>query len=164
MHEPPSGSGCADTETKGEDPSPQACSFSRAPRKDGSQRTKARSSTNAPSSSTSSEQTCTHHARPHADRARQFMPFAALKGYYELVRQQERVGQPRHQPTEEEATELSTQLNALRKGSLVRITYYNRDAYATIYGTVERLDKTLRTLRVATTDIPFDDILRIEPG
>lgn len=92
------------------------------------------------------------------------MPFAALKGYYELVRQQERVGQPRHQPTEEEATELSTQLNALRKGSLVRITYYNRDAYATIYGTVERLDKTLRTLRVATTDIPFDDILRIEPG
>lgn len=92
------------------------------------------------------------------------MPFAALKGYYELVRQQERVGQPRHQPTEEEATELSTQLNALRKGSLVRITYYNRDTYATIYGTVERLDKTLRTLRVATTDIPFDDILRIEPG
>lgn len=30
-------------------------------------------------------------ARPHPDRARQFMPFAALKGYRELVRQQERI-------------------------------------------------------------------------
>lgn len=26
-----------------------------------------------------------HIARPHADRARQFMPFAALKGYNELA-------------------------------------------------------------------------------
>lgn len=30
-----------------------------------------------------------HVARPHADRARQFMPFAALKGYEELVAEQE---------------------------------------------------------------------------
>jgi len=27
------------------------------------------------------------HGRPHPDRARQFMPFAALKGYYELIAQ-----------------------------------------------------------------------------
>ena len=51
-----------------------------------------------------------HRARPHADRARQFMPFAALKGYYELVRQQG------HQLTDEEALELSARLAALRKG------------------------------------------------
>ena len=30
-----------------------------------------------------------HIARPHADRARQFMPFAALKGYNELTHSKE---------------------------------------------------------------------------
>lgn len=29
--------------------------------------------------------------RPRADRAQQFMPFAALKGYYDLIRERERV-------------------------------------------------------------------------
>lgn len=37
-----------------------------------------------------------HVARPHDDRARQFMPFAALKGYEELVAQREEV--PEHIP------------------------------------------------------------------
>lgn len=27
------------------------------------------------------------HGRPHPDRARQFMPFASLKGYYDLIAQ-----------------------------------------------------------------------------
>lgn len=26
-----------------------------------------------------------HHARPHTDRARQFMPFAALRGYDAMI-------------------------------------------------------------------------------
>lgn len=30
-----------------------------------------------------------HTAQPHADRARQFMPFAALKGYNELAHSKE---------------------------------------------------------------------------
>lgn len=104
-----------------------------------------------------------HRARPHPDRARQFMPFAALKGYYELVRQQERVEQPRHRLTEEEALELSARLAALRKGDVANVVYYDRDAYATIRGAVTRIDEPLRTLRVVMTDIPFDDILRIDP-
>ena len=105
-----------------------------------------------------------HHARAHADRARQFMPFAALKGYHELAREQERVGQPRHQLTDEEALELSARLRALQKGDTARVTYYDYDrhAYATVCGDIARIDEALRTLRVGTTDVPFDDILRIE--
>lgn len=103
-----------------------------------------------------------HQARPHADRARQFMPFAALKGYYDLVRQEERTPQPRHQLTEEEALELSVQIRRLQTGSIARVAYYDRDAYITIHGAVARIDETFRTLRIVTTDIPFDDILRID--
>ena len=45
--------------------------------------------------------------RPRANRAAQFMPFAALRGYYDLLRTKERVPEPRHELTEEEARELS---------------------------------------------------------
>lgn len=103
-----------------------------------------------------------HQARPHPDRARQFMPFAALKGYYELVREQERVAQPQHQLTEEEARELSERLSALRKGELAQVTYYDTDSYVTTQGVVTRIDTVFRILRVVKTDIPFDSILRIE--
>ena len=89
---------------------------------------------------------------------------ANRKGYYELVRQQERVEQPRHQLTDEEALELSARLAALRKGDMVRVTYYDQDAYTSIRGAVTRIDEPFRTLRVVMTDIPFDDILRIEDG
>lgn len=109
-----------------------------------------------------SEKRPPHQARPHADRARQFMPFAALKGYYDLVRQEERTPQPRHQLTEEEALELSVQIRRLQTGSIARVTYYDRDAYITIHGAVAHIDEAFRTLRIVTTDIPFDDILRID--
>lgn len=105
-----------------------------------------------------------HQARPHPDRARQFMPFAALKGYYELVRKQERVAQPQHQLTEEEARELSERLSALRKGELAQVTYYNTDSYVTMQGIVTSIDTVFRILRVVKTDIPFDSILGIESG
>lgn len=90
------------------------------------------------------------------------MPFAALKGYYELARKQERVEQPRHRLTEEEARELDAQLGRLRKGLVARVTYYDADAYVTACGVVARIDETFRTLRIVKTDIAFDDILRIE--
>ena len=37
-----------------------------------------------------------HRAVPHPDRARQFMPFAALRGYHELVQEEERAARARH--------------------------------------------------------------------
>ena len=39
----------------------------------------------------------------HADRAMQFAPFAALKGYYEDVRIQERITEPRKELSGDEA-------------------------------------------------------------
>ena len=41
--------------------------------------------------------------RPHPDRARQFMPFAALRGYYDLVHAKEVVPEPRRPLADDEA-------------------------------------------------------------
>lgn len=104
-----------------------------------------------------------HKARPHADRARQFMPFAALKGYYQLVREQERVEQPRRELTEDEALELSQRIRSLEKGQVVRVVHYEDGAYVTTQGALAGIDEALRTLRIVKRAIPFDEIQRIEP-
>lgn len=104
----------------------------------------------------------TANGRPRANRAAQFMPFAALTGYYELARRQERITEERHELTEEEALVLSRTITQIKKGDLVRVTYYDWDAYRTVTGVVARIDTTFRRLQVVQTAIPFDDIRKIE--
>ena len=97
-----------------------------------------------------------------ADRARQFMPFAALKGYYDMVRARERVPEPRHELTEEEAVALSERVARLRKGDMARVVYYKDDGYVSATGIVTQIETTLRELTVVKTRVPFDDIRSIE--
>lgn len=104
--------------------------------------------------------------RRHADRAAQFMPFAALTGYYDLVRERERVTEPRHELTEEEAEQLSRRISGLRRGELVRVTHYTDGAYVMQEGVITRVDLMARELTIVRTRIPFDDIWSVErlPG
>lgn len=104
----------------------------------------------------------TANGQPRASRAAQFMPFAALTGYYELARKQERIVEPRHELTEEEALALSREMAQVKRGDLVHVTYYDWDAYRTVTGIVARIDTTFRRLQVVQTVIPFDDIRSIQ--
>ncbi len=104
----------------------------------------------------------TANGQPRASRAAQFMPFAALTGYYELARKQERIVEPRHELTEEEALALSREMAQIKRGDLVRVTYYDWDAYRTTTGIVARIDTVFRRLQVVQTVIPFDDIRSIQ--
>lgn len=98
----------------------------------------------------------------HADRAMQFAPFAALKGYYESIRQQERITEPKKDISEDEAEAISNTLNKLRIGTTVKIRYYDVDAYTTIEGVLTEINPPFHRLKVVKTAIPFDDIYSIE--
>lgn len=100
--------------------------------------------------------------RRHADRAAQFMPFAALTGYYDLVRAKERVREPRRDPGEEDAERISGELLSTRRGQLVRVTHYDGEAYVTRTGMVTSVEPELRRLTIARERIRFDDIWSIE--
>ena len=95
------------------------------------------------------------------ERARQFMPFAALRGFEELIKQQTREATPRRELSEEEAERLSKKLLRIEKGSVVRVTYYDEDSYLSVEGMVSELDLVLRFLCVVKKRIPLDDILEI---
>lgn len=98
-----------------------------------------------------------------ADRAQQFMPFAALRGYYDLIRERERIVQPRRELTEEEALELSQAFSQIKRREMVSVVYYDGEAYVTTRGLVTDIDIAARTLTVVRTPIPFDDILELHP-
>jgi len=100
---------------------------------------------------------------PKADRASQFMPFATLRSFYENIHTMERVVAPRKEMTDEDALRLSQIIAGLKKGSVVRIIYYDTDAYVTTEGAIGEIVEPLRYLTVVKTRISFDDILNIEP-
>ena len=93
-----------------------------------------------------------------ADRARQFMPFSALRGFEELIREVEHTPTPRRELSEYEAEILGKKLLRLEKGTLVAVTYYNGETYVRQEGMLSEIDYTLRFLRVVKKQIAFDDI------
>ena len=96
------------------------------------------------------------------DREIQFMPFAALKGYYEMINKKERLKQPRTIHSDEENEYISSVLLSLRSGEKVLVRYYEKDAYVNISGMVGQMDHVYRRLTVNNTVIGFDDIYSID--
>lgn len=96
------------------------------------------------------------------DRAMQFAPFAALKGYYETVRRQERITQPKKELGDDAAELISSTLNNLRTGITVKVRYYDIDSYTTIVGVVTEVNYPYRRIKVIKSQIAFNDIYSID--
>lgn len=100
---------------------------------------------------------------PVADRAKQFMPFAAVKGLDEALqlKRRERELMPRAELSEEQADVLNARLGRLRRGMEAAIRHYASGEYVVTRGQVEQLDATARQLRIDGRCISFDDICNI---
>ena len=99
---------------------------------------------------------------PRAERAKQFMPFAALKGYEEALRRKEKIVVPKAEVSEEYAEELDRKLRNIQKMDVVTVVYFCEGEYIQRTGVVSRIDETARILKVVNTKILFDDIYQLE--
>lgn len=97
-----------------------------------------------------------------SDRAGQFMPFAALKGFYDLIREKERVIVPKHEIAEDKAEELSEKMKLVERGMMIKVVYYSDGEYVSAEGVVTKIDLVFRKLTVVKTEIDLDDIWDIE--
>ena len=98
---------------------------------------------------------------PHADRASQFMPFSALKGFEEALREKEKIIVEKVELSEDALAFLDYQLNQLEVGSMVEIIYFEENEYLKKKGILSKINKAARCLTVVTTDISFDNIKEI---
>ena len=92
------------------------------------------------------------------NRAKQFMPFAALKGYEEALRAKEKIVVSKVELSEEKKEELNRKLLQVRKNDIVTVVYFHKDEYLQMEGMVSRVDKDARVLKVVNTKIAFTDI------
>lgn len=96
-----------------------------------------------------------------AERAKQFMPFAALKGYEEALAAVEKQRVDRIVLTEERKEELDRMLHLIEKNDIVEVVYYRDEEYLKRSGMVSRLDVDARILKVVNVRIPFEDIYQL---
>ncbi len=100
---------------------------------------------------------------PIADRAKQFMPFAALTGLSEALRAQERIHVDRKKLSEEMLQELDAKMRNIRKGSIITVVYYEKGEYIQKTGMVASIETTSRIVQIVNTRIHFDDIVDVNP-
>lgn len=98
---------------------------------------------------------------PRENRAKQFMPFAALKGLPEALRKKEKIRVPRKEIPEDKAAEIDAALQGLERGQVITVVYYCNEEYIQLTGAVSRLDTQKRILQLVKTRILIDDIVDV---
>ena len=101
-----------------------------------------------------------------AHRAKQFMPFAALKGFETELEGAEFRPVPKVEFSEDAAEELDRKLRLVRPGDMVEVIYYKKTARGGTYlsrtGMVAKVDPVERCLTVVKERIPISDLYDIE--
>lgn len=96
-----------------------------------------------------------------ADRAKQFMPFAALDGLDSALERQAQQRQERIILGEDAQTELDEKLRSLSPGDRVRVTSYSGLVYVETQGVFRRIDPIARSITVDEEEIKLFDLLDI---
>ncbi len=96
------------------------------------------------------------------ERAKQFMPFAALKGYELALREKEKIVVPKMELSEDYKEQLDRIMHRIAKNDMVTVVYFCKGEYLKVTGMVARKDESARVLKIVNTSIPFSDIYQIE--
>lgn len=97
-----------------------------------------------------------------SNRAKQFMPFAALKGLPEALAKKEKIVVPRPILSEDMMERLDYKMHQIQIGMMVTVTYYEDEECLKKTGMVAKLSSESRILQIVDKKISFDAILDIE--
>ena len=101
------------------------------------------------------------HRMSRLQRAKQFMPFAALKGFETLLAAVARPKEARVELSEDQLEELNRTIQSLAEGDFVRVLYYTGRCYTELVGSIEAIGKPLHSLSIEGVAISFKDIKEI---
>jgi len=96
------------------------------------------------------------------ERAKIFLPFDALKGFQEALREKEKILVDKKILSQEEKEKISNKLLQIKKGMIIKIVYFDNHEYIELEGMVSKIDLTYQTLKIVTKEINFNDILNIK--
>lgn len=101
---------------------------------------------------------------PIKERAKIFAPFDALKGFREMLAEEEIIHEDRKELSEDQIERLSQTINSLKFGMMIEVIYYvNSDAcYKKMIGIFTKLDSVYKKITVIKTKINIADIFDIK--
>ena len=97
-----------------------------------------------------------------ASRAKQFLPFDALKGFQEALNSKQIKYEDKKELTEDSFTELEEEWNKIEKDSTVRVKYYKNKRYIKIQGKIDKIDYIKKKIQISEENINACDIIEIE--
>lgn len=97
-----------------------------------------------------------------ADRAKQFMPFDALKGFREALQEKERIVVPKAEIPDDAAEAVDHMFHSISQGDMAAVTYYHNGEYVRVTGIISKLDMQKKKLSIVNTEILFSDIYEIQ--
>ena len=114
-----------------------------------------------------------HPRMPRADRAKQFMPFASLRGFGDEIREKEEVREDRRIPGEDEEAEKNARVNELARvissHPAVRILLFvprqtgsGEGKTVRLTGNASGYDPVDRTVLLSGRKISLDDVYSLE--
>ena len=81
-------------------------------------------------------------------RARQFLPFDALKGLQEALREKEVEYEEKKELSEDTLNDLNNKFNQIENGSYVTIKFYKNGKYSEIKGRVTNIDYIKKKIQI----------------
>lgn len=97
-----------------------------------------------------------------ASRAKQFLPFDALAGFREALKEKETDYEAKKELAEDSYEELELSLNRLEQGKVAKIKYYKNKKYVEKIGIITKIDYTKKKIQIdGEENISVWDILEI---
>lgn len=96
------------------------------------------------------------------DRAKIFLPFDALKGFKEALREKEKVLVEKKILSIEEKEKIFNKISQIKKGMIIKIIYFENNEYIELEGMVSSIDFVYQNLKIVKKEIKFNDILDIK--
>ena len=97
----------------------------------------------------------------NVDRAKQFLPFEALKGFKEAIRMIENKGDAKKELSEDNKNDINNILKKLDKGNKVKVKYYYLTEYIEVISNFLKIDEINKILYLKDTKINIEDIISI---
>lgn len=94
-------------------------------------------------------------------RAKQFMPFDSLKGFYDMIRYEEITKKNKKELSDDSYNYLNEQIKTINKGDIVTINYYHNIDYINTTDIVKKIDNINKKIYLKNSIISFDDIVNI---
>lgn len=97
-----------------------------------------------------------------ANRAKQFMPFAALKGFEEALEKKEKIVVPKAELCDDYKEELDFKLSQMQCGDIVTVVFFSEENYVRLTGILSKINWEERWIQIVRTKIHLDDIYKLE--